>query len=226
MTTIDISPEAVEQLANRLHHQWYRQDAQLVLALSAALTESQDLVDRWINTSSEQDQTIYELREALTQLQAECTNLAAWQCVYTDGKTGIVCDEYGNQFCQKSRNLERSRAVTVKPLVWVRLSESFMAEDTIFNTVAITDDPAKYDAERAARILAAIDVQPDPRDEVIMALVEAVSALGLRKLVAGWNGEDRENPHPPHPPRLGVTLKTNAGAVYAIDAALAALETP
>ena len=40
MTTIDISPESVEQLANRLHHQWYRQDAQLVLALSAALTQS------------------------------------------------------------------------------------------------------------------------------------------------------------------------------------------
>lgn len=69
-------------------------------------------------------------------------------------------------------------------------------------------------------------VQPDPRDEVIAKLVEAVSALGLRKLVAGWNGEDRENPYPPLPPRLGVTLKTNAGAVYAIDAALAALETP
>ena len=76
------------------------------------------------------------------------------------------------------------------------------------------------EADHAALLAEAVEL-PE-----IAALVEAVSALGLRKLVAGWNGEDRENPYPPHPPRLGVTLKTNAGAVYAIDAALAALETP
>jgi hypothetical protein len=58
----------------------------------------------------------------------------------------------------------------------------------------------------------------------VAALVEAVRRLGLRELVAGWNGEDREKPYTPHPSGLGVTLKTTCGVVYAIDAALAAIE--
>ena len=69
--TINISPEAVEHLC--AIHEGYEQHGTVATlrALSAALTESQDLVDRWINTSSEQDQTIYELREALTKSRAE-----------------------------------------------------------------------------------------------------------------------------------------------------------
>lgn len=63
----------------------------------------------------------------------------------------------------------------------------------------------------------------------VAALIEAVKDLGLRKLVAGWNGEDRDKPYASHPPFLAVTIRTNAGDVYAIDAALQpflALETP
>lgn len=70
MTNIDISPEAVEHLC--AIHEGYEQHGTVATlrALSAALDQSQDLVDRWINTSSEQDQTNYELREALTKSQA------------------------------------------------------------------------------------------------------------------------------------------------------------
>ena len=47
------------------------QAADRIDALSAALTESQDHLDRWINTSASQYQTIIELQEALTQSRAE-----------------------------------------------------------------------------------------------------------------------------------------------------------
>lgn len=58
----------------------------------------------------------------------------------------------------------------------------------------------------------------------VIELVEAASALGLRNLVAGWNGENRpEGPFEPHPNRLGVTLRTNAGKVYRLDRAILAV---
>lgn len=54
-------------------------------------------------------------------------------------------------------------------------------------------------------------------------LIAAVRKLGLRELVAGWNGENRaDGPYEPHPAKLGVTLRTNAGTVYEIDRALEA----
>tara|TARA_R110000851_G_scaffold5046_1_gene21066 strand:- start:412 stop:897 length:486 start_codon:yes stop_codon:yes gene_type:complete len=56
-----------------------------------------------------------------------------------------------------------------------------------------------------------------------VALLNAVDALDFRRLVAGWNGENREGDWEPHPEKLGVTLKTNAGLVYAIDQATEAL---
>lgn len=60
---------------------------------------------------------------------------------------------------------------------------------------------------------------PGPWEE-LSALIAAVEKLGLRQLVAGWNGENKpDGPYEPHSPRLGVTLRTNAGEVYAIDAA-------
>jgi hypothetical protein len=55
-------------------------------------------------------------------------------------------------------------------------------------------------------------------------MTEAIDKLDLRNLVAGWNGEGREVPYTPHPSSLGVSLKTNAGTVYALDAARAAWE--
>lgn len=35
------------------------------------------------------------------RLQKENAELASWQCIYTDGKTGLTSDEYGNQSCAK-----------------------------------------------------------------------------------------------------------------------------
>lgn len=57
----------------------------------------------------------------------------------------------------------------------------------------------------------------------IAALIEAVNGLGLRALVAGWNGEGRDRPYTPHKSELGATIKTTCGTVYAIDAALRAI---
>lgn len=41
---------------------------------------------------------------------AENSALSAWQCVYTDGKTGLVGDEYGNQYCAMAKMVEALRA--------------------------------------------------------------------------------------------------------------------
>jgi len=116
--------------------------ANCIEELEEALTQSQDLVDRWINTSAEQHQTIVEMLEALEQSREECANLAAWQCVYTDGKTGIVCDEYGNQFCQQSRDLTQSRAETAA--AYERAADTYLKGDWDWYS----------DADRAIRALA------------------------------------------------------------------------
>jgi len=42
--------------------------------------------------------------EEIYRLQKENSELASWQCIYTDGKTGITSDEYGNQTCAKDSN--------------------------------------------------------------------------------------------------------------------------
>jgi hypothetical protein len=42
--------------------------------------------------------------EEIYRLQKENAELASWQCIYTDGKTGITSDEYGNQSCAKDSN--------------------------------------------------------------------------------------------------------------------------
>lgn len=64
------------------------------------------------------------------------------------------------------------------------------------------------------------------RLEEARALAEAVQKLGLRELVAGWDGEESDTPFEPHPANLGVVLKTKTGTVYAIDAATTAFLTP
>ena len=64
-------------------------------------------------------------------------------------------------------------------------------------------------------------VTPDPR---VAALVGAVERLGLRDLVAAWNGEGLPKQYAPHPDRLKATIPTTCGVIYAIDAALAAWE--
>lgn len=46
----------------------------------------------------------------LHRLRNENASLSAWQCVYTDGKTGLVGDEHGNQYCAMARRVEALRA--------------------------------------------------------------------------------------------------------------------
>jgi len=51
---------------------------------------------------------------ALREARERSNQLAAWQCIHTDGKTGIVCDERGNQSCAKDVKPETS---TVRELM-------------------------------------------------------------------------------------------------------------
>jgi hypothetical protein len=61
----------------------------------------------------------------------------------------------------------------------------------------------------------------DNRDlrNALTALLTEVDKFGIRKLVAGWNGEDRPEGDRAerHHPLLGATLRTNCGHVYALD---------
>lgn len=50
-----------------------------------------------------------------------------------------------------------SAKVTVKPLEWTKLADSWIATDPLFKVAAICADPEEYDAERAARIMAALE---------------------------------------------------------------------
>jgi hypothetical protein len=56
----------------------------------------------------------------------------------------------------------------------------------------------------------------------LTTLVDAKALSGVRKLVAGWNGEGRDGgPFKRHPYRLGATLpKTYCGEVYELDEAM------
>ena len=86
-------------------------------------------------------------------------------------------------------------------------------------------------SQRARDLVAATTAPLTAQVEALTAeagrLLAAVDALGLRELVAGWNGENREDgPYEPHPSRLGVTLRTNAGRVYELDAAAEAARAP
>ena len=77
---------------------------------------------------------------------------------------------------------------------------------------------ARIDADQQRARAEALEAALQAADE----LARAVDGLGARKLVAGWNGEARETPYPPHPRRIKATLQTTCGVVYDIDAALAA----
>jgi hypothetical protein len=59
--------------------------------------------------------------------------------------------------------------------------------------------------------------------KVIEPLLNAKALAGVRALVAGWNGEGRDEPYKErHPYRLGATLPTCCGEVYELDEALTA----
>jgi len=42
--------------------------------------------------------------DEIERLQKENFELASWQCIYRDGKTGLTSDEHGNQTCAKDNN--------------------------------------------------------------------------------------------------------------------------
>jgi hypothetical protein len=50
---------------------------------------------------------LIECRDEIERLKEENFALAAWSCIHSDGKTGIVNDEYGNQYCAKDAEIEQ-----------------------------------------------------------------------------------------------------------------------
>jgi hypothetical protein len=44
---------------------------------------------------------IMEMKQTIANLEKENSDLASWQCIFHDGKTGLTSDEHGNQYCAK-----------------------------------------------------------------------------------------------------------------------------
>ena len=59
--------------------------------------------------NAEARQWMEDAAEEIEQLRAENAALASWQCPYKDGKTGLVGDECGNQYCAKKATLDAVR---------------------------------------------------------------------------------------------------------------------
>lgn len=77
--------------------------------------------------------------------------------------------------------------------------------------------------QRAVNAEALAQVQAEAL-KAARALVTAPALSGVRVMVAGWNGEGREDgPLPRHPPRLGARIETNCGRVYDLDERMTAL---
>ncbi len=60
-------------------------------------------------TIRQQDKQIDRLRAENEWLRAENFSLAAWQCEFTDGKTGLVAHEHGGTYCAMAKENERLR---------------------------------------------------------------------------------------------------------------------
>ena len=81
-----------------------------------------------------------KLREIITTLRAQLAEahkdgfqLAAWQCLFDDGKTGIVCDDWGNQYCAMQRRADRAeqRVATLEHEVRLREAALSIANATL-----------------------------------------------------------------------------------------------
>jgi len=63
--------------------------------------------DKWLAAKAKAERLvsgpggIMEMKQTIANLEKENSELAAWQCVFHDGKTGLTSDEHGNQYCAK-----------------------------------------------------------------------------------------------------------------------------
>jgi hypothetical protein len=92
------------------------------------------------------------------------------------------------------------------------------AADTIARLVAERDEARALTLRQNEYLTNAALAMVSARTMLDRTL-KAIEPLGLRTLVAGWNGEGRDGgPYARHPDQLGVTLPTTAGVVYRLDA--------
>ena len=121
-------------------------------------------------------------------------------------------------------NADSCQRVTVKPLVWDGLvcvteykyclsywekeDEFVDSYTTMRRHPTLEAAKAAAQADYATRILAALDVQPDTRDEVIARLVEAAKALEMWDAARGY----------PVPYRVRDPLRAALAAVKGCDA--------
>jgi hypothetical protein len=63
--------------------------------------------DKWLAAKAKVERLtngpggIMEMKQTIANLEKENSDLAAWQCIFHDGKTGLTSDEHGNQYCAK-----------------------------------------------------------------------------------------------------------------------------
>lgn len=76
-------------------------------------SEAMTYIEKWGAARKAQD----EAEAKLAKAHKDGSQLAAWQCLFDDGKTGIVCDDWGNQYCAMQRRAERAEAALAAPEV-------------------------------------------------------------------------------------------------------------
>jgi len=112
---------------------------------------------------------ITTLRAQLAEAHKDGSQLAAWHCLFDDGKTGIVCDDWGNQYCAMQRRADRAEAALAAQIevdagicsAWGTLSP------------ADIDDGVKWQFDLPDQIAASIRAQPHDRTALDRMLAEA-----------------------------------------------------
>lgn len=112
------------------------------------------------------------------------------------------------------------------PQLDIASSEESMKEaaSEIEELRAALDAFGKVSPQQYEKELAKLRAERDAAKAGLASLVNAKALKGVRGIVAGWNGEGRDEPfRERHPKGLGATLpKTNCGAVYELDEAMQA----
>lgn len=79
---------------------------------------------------------ILDLCAYALELEKENAALAAWQCPFQDGKSGLTSDEHGHQYCAKEK-----RIAALLPAAVVMVAQAYPLTDL---------SRAEYDAAREA----------------------------------------------------------------------------
>lgn len=100
---------------------------------------------------------ITTLRAQLAEAHKDGFQLAGWQCLFEDGKTGIVCDDWGNQYCAMQRRADRAeqRAATLEAAIKIKGGNEHAPTQDAYDAACRAINEQRARADRAEAALAA-----------------------------------------------------------------------